>query len=224
MSNTKNEKSQSFTTLIEKVERGMEMFYEISDWFLLIILDVVKEFKKSDVLDFSTIYPYLINEYGIDNLYLNRVKFKEATKEEVELANTLSMLRILMEDSFSQFEKGTLIRDDKNNKEVNKENDLEMNRILQITCLISLEEFIDRLKRIRLSVIDEDNYNTIISALDEYIINMPSIEPDDDIYLMLDDDLKLRDSKIMFMWFERILLLLKIIYFIVEYNSKRKTA
>lgn len=213
MSNTKKRRKRLITSL-KKAKEGMEILNESRDWFLLGILNVLGGIDKPILVDIFMAYPDLVEEHGIEDLHLNKVDFEGATKEEFKLANTLSMLRVLMIVVFSQFEKGILIRDGR--IEIEEEDALEMKIIEQITCLISLEEFTDRLRDIKFIVIDEVDYTIITSAFSDESIEVSVLDS------MFEHDPKLSNSKNILLWFGHIIILLEVVYFIVNYNSKRR--
>ncbi|SFJ53063.1 hypothetical protein [Myroides guanonis] len=215
MGNTKKKGRKRLITSLKKAKEGMEILNESRDWFLLGILNVLGGIDKPILVDIFMAYPDLVEEHGIEDLHLNKVDFEGATKEEFKLANTLSVLRDLMIVVFSQFEKGILIRDGR--IEIEEEEDaLEMKLIEQITCLISLEEFTDRLRDIKFIVIDEVDYTIITSAFSDESFEVSVL------YSMFEHDPKLRDSKNILLWFGHIIILLEIVYYIINYNSKRE--
>lgn len=216
MSNTKKKERKSLVTSLDKAEKLMSILYDSEEGVLKGVLKVIKRINKPILIEIFNDYPELIDKYGFRDLHRNMVVYKGATREEFELGNFLSLLNTLGLCSFSQFEKGTLIRDGIRKIEINEEGDIEMKIIKEILEIITLDDFIKRLSDIIHSVIDYKDYSVIKSVFADK--NIKSSQKD----LFIDETLNMKESKEIIIWFDMTCHLLDVVYFIVKSNSKKK--
>lgn len=216
MSNTKKKGRKKLVTSLKKAKEGMEILNESRDFILFGVFNVLRRLDEPILGEIFMAYPDLISEHGIEDLFLNKVDFKGATKEEFELASFLGLINSLHIFIFSEFDKGTLIRNGRNKTEDIEEDDIEMIEIEHITDIFNLNDFHERLSDVLSLVVDEVDYAFISSILADESIEESEKE------LMLNSDPKLKDSKNILLWFGVTRVLHETISFIVDYNSKKE--
>lgn len=209
-------KHKSHVTTLSNAEKGINYLNESGkDSLLFGIILVLKLLDKPILIDIINDYPDLISEHGFRDLYENKIEYKNATSEEFEIGILLSMLSALMMMTFPQLDKGTLIRVGKRKIKI-EDNDIQMIAIEEITDIISLTDFIDKLWEIVNPLIDIVDHTIIMSVFTDKTIKNSKKDA------LFDNDPKMKQTKDISMWLLGTRFFLENLYFILEANSKRK--